>query len=247
LNSRLNDYITSSIKTKFEGKCSRHGYIKTGSTTIVSKTSGTIVSGFLNGYTSFDVTFRAEVCNPQVGYIFKATIVNSNKFGILAEAFVDKRPVIEVIIAKKNNIVAFENLEIGQEIQVKVLGKKFQLNDTRVVVVAKLVVDTSDGNIDNANSNLDDVLSDGEYVDDCVDVGVISDDDDASEKSEKESDEEEDDEEDEEETEAEAAAAADPDDDEDVDDDADIDADAEGDGGDGVADDGDSVLPDGDE
>jgi len=202
LNTRLNDCIISLIKKKIEGKCSKHGYIKSGSTAIISKTSGTIVSGFLNGYTSFDVTFRAEVCNPQIGYIFKATIVNTNKFGVLAEAFVDKKPVIEVIIAKKNNQAAFENLVIGQDIQVKVLGKKFQLNDTRVVVVAKLVVDVADGHGHTINDDIEDVVSEGEYGDDLEDiVGTLSDDDDtnASEKTEQEESDEESEEEDEEE------------------------------------------------
>jgi DNA-directed RNA polymerase subunit E'/Rpb7 len=141
--------ILEKLKEKVEGKCSKHGYIKVDSVEIYKITPGKVELAGLNGFTQYLVYFYAEVCNPLVGSLIKCNVVNSNKFGILAEAgfysnsrFVN---VLEIIIAKNSvNIVSdvdLEKINIGDEIIVEVLGKKFELEKNTLSIVGRVVKD----------------------------------------------------------------------------------------------------------
>ena len=191
LNANINNYILRSLKSIFEGKCSKHGYIKPGSINLVSKTYGTIVSSFLNGTVSYDVTFSAYVCNPQIGSVIKAVVVNSNMFGVLAEYGIPINgimvPMIEIIIAKKNTDI---DISIGQEINVEVVGKKFELNDTKIIVVGKYIKDPT---IVKTNKNTGGVDDEDEEDDDGgeEESGDIKSESEEGEESEHETEEEE--------------------------------------------------------
>jgi DNA-directed RNA polymerase subunit E'/Rpb7 len=141
--------ILEKLKEKVEGKCTKHGYIKVDSVEIYKITPGRVELAGLNGFTQYLVYFYAEICNPLVGSLIKCNVVNSNKFGILAEAgfysnsrFVN---VLEIIIAKNSvNIVSdvdLEKINIGDEIIVEVLGKKFELEKNTLSIVGRVVKD----------------------------------------------------------------------------------------------------------
>lgn len=137
------------LREKLEGKCSKHGYIKKDSIEIYKVSPGRIELVGLNGYAQYSIYFYAEVCNPLVGSIVKCTVANINKFGILAEAgfysnseFIN---VLEIIIAKNSvNIVSdidLEKIQIGDEIIVEILGKKYELESTKISIVGRVIKD----------------------------------------------------------------------------------------------------------
>ena len=141
LTSSLDKFILRKLQYNLEGKCSHHGYIQPFSIKVISKTPGKAVAASLNGDTVFYVFFEAKLCNPAVGSTIQATIVNFNMFGILAEASININnndiPVIEVIIAKKDE--THDNVKIGDNIKIKILGKKFELNDNKIVVIGSII------------------------------------------------------------------------------------------------------------
>lgn len=152
VNKNYREIITTYTKLKNEGVCTKYGYIKHNSIEIIKISPGTMRLVSLNGDIIFHVQFKADICNPAIGTVIPAVITNSNKFGILAETSVKVMddtgkmlsiPVIETVITKQGVGIAgnvdLETLNIGDSINIEVLGKKFELNDKKICVVGKVI------------------------------------------------------------------------------------------------------------
>lgn len=190
MNNLYREQIAASMQARFEGKCTHHGYIKPGSI-VIKKISPGIVQDFsLNGDVVYRCLFDAEVCNPATGSIIEAVVKNVNRFGARAECTVDNgynttAVVIEVILAKHLNMdIDLETLKINQTIKTEILGKKFELSDTKISVLGK-VIDTSKSiqvAVENEEQEDDDEDDDAELI---VDDGEELEDDDNDVESEK--------------------------------------------------------------
>lgn len=190
LHRGIKQEISGILKRNFEGKCSHHGYIKLNSIDVVHMSSGKIQDFSLNGAINYNVKFSADVCNPSVGSILEATVVNSNRFGIMAECYTvvegARHPVIEVVVvanqsSETSNELDIQKIRKGQTLRVEVLGKKFELNDKKLSVVGRILSK-------KANIKLDaDVDRDGKDSDDeDVEDPIIEELEDAEEEPEKE-------------------------------------------------------------
>lgn len=141
LSKEYRAYVLDLLRRRMEGRCTRHGYIKEGSIDVYKVAPGSIELVGLNGSIVFDVHYYAEVCNPLIGNTIKATVTNMNKFGILAEV----GGILEIVIAKNSiNIqhdagVDVDSIQIGHQVMVEVIGKKFELNDKKISIVGRLV------------------------------------------------------------------------------------------------------------
>lgn len=141
LSKTYRKYVSDRLKTSMEGVCSKHGFIKQGSIDIYKIAPGNIELVGLNGSVVFDVYYHAEVCNPLIGSVVKATVVNMNKFGILAET----GGILEIIIARNSVSISHESsamldsIQKGQTIMVEIVGKKFELGDKKISIVGRLV------------------------------------------------------------------------------------------------------------
>jgi DNA-directed RNA polymerase subunit E'/Rpb7 len=149
INKEFKNEIFSRLKSKVEGVCSKHGYIKHGSVEIYKIAPGVVELASLSGHVVFDVYFYGEVCNPLIGSMLKATISNINRFGILAEAGyyvgADYQTVLEIVIAKNSvNIqseVDLDNVKIGDEVKIEVIGKKYELGEKKISAIGRVVRD----------------------------------------------------------------------------------------------------------
>ena len=151
LGSNYRDMIQQLMRQRVEGMCSRHGYIMPGSLSIHKVWPGRLEAVSLNGDVRFDIQYYANVCNPPVGTVLTARVVNTNKFGVLAQAGIllpdgDFVPVVEIIVTKTPmasvpgaSEVDLEALKAGDEINVEIMGKKFELNDDKISVIGRAV------------------------------------------------------------------------------------------------------------
>lgn len=134
-------FILQKLRKQNEGVCTKHGYIRENSIELYKVAAGAVDKVGLNGYVVFDVHYYAEVCNPLLGNVVKAKVVNVNKFGILAEV----APILEIIVAKNSvnilsdNTIDLETIRPGDIIQVEIMGKKFELNDRKISIVGRVV------------------------------------------------------------------------------------------------------------
>jgi len=120
-----------------EGKCSKEGYIKRNSVRVLSYSAGVVQSNNI----VFDVSFECLICNPCEGQKIKVIVENITKAGIKANYYkLDERPIIVFITRDhyyndSNNI--FKNVKENDEIYIKVIGSRFQLNDNSISVLAE--------------------------------------------------------------------------------------------------------------
>lgn len=139
ISKNYKEEVFKRLKSKVEGICTKHGYIKPNSIEIYKICSGRVELIGLNGSTVFDVYFFADVCNPLLGSVLKCRVSNINKFGILVEA----GNIIEAIVAKNSvsiqSDVDLEKIRIGDEVMIEVVGKKYELNDKKISLIARIV------------------------------------------------------------------------------------------------------------
>jgi len=128
--------IEKILNDNFEGKCSIEGYVKRGSTKIITFSSGTVV-----GNTAiFTVVFEYMVCNPPQGMRISCAVKNVTNAGILAHTDDSEYSPLNIFIARDHhyNIPYFSELKEGDIIMIRVVGQRFELNDPYVSVIGEL-------------------------------------------------------------------------------------------------------------
>jgi DNA-directed RNA polymerase subunit E'/Rpb7 len=145
------EHINTTLKGKVEGKCSRHGYIKKDSLEILHLGLGEVEQHTFRGYVNFNVKCKVELCNPVVGSVILGKVQNINSFGILClcgytemvSGVAQHINVLEVIIPKQSiaikSEVELDKVRIGDEVRIEISGKKFELNDTKISAIGKIV------------------------------------------------------------------------------------------------------------
>lgn len=179
------------LRDRYEGKCSRHGYIRTGSVKIHKLGLGQVQMVSLNGDVSYTVQFSAGVCLPVVGNVFKATVKNMNKFGVLCDVTRDRDTVMEIIVAKNSpeiqSEVNLDDLRIGDAVNVEVLGRKFELNDKKISIIGRLVVNFKQSRVVQRAQSLAVAGTDASNADDVESIVPTDEDDDEEDEEDDES------------------------------------------------------------
>ena len=147
LTQDFNTIIKEKLQSKLEGICTRHGYIKPGSLDIIKRSSGKFIKQHFNGHIHFDILCKGEVCNPPKGLIVEAEVKNKNTLGLLAEGMmvIDNTniPILDIIIPKKAagivSEINIDEVDIGDTINIMIMGKRFQMNDNKISIIGRAV------------------------------------------------------------------------------------------------------------
>ena len=124
------------IASQIEGKCVVEGFIKPGSAKIATYSSGIVKADEI----IFDITFECMVCSPVEGMLINCVAKNITKMGIRAETNETPSPVV-IFISRDHHYTSsyFSNIKENDDIQVSVIGQRFELNDKYVSIIAKIV------------------------------------------------------------------------------------------------------------
>jgi DNA-directed RNA polymerase subunit E'/Rpb7 len=190
------DEILKRLKIKLEGKYTKHGYIKEDTINIHKILPGNVDLIGLNGTVIYMIYFHADVCNPLIGTIVNAKVINLNKFGILTSAlYENNNSVLEIIIAKNSvNIISDSNLDeikINDIVKVEILGKKVKFNDTKIYAIGRVIKDETLKSINNSNDNVDNE-EDEDFTEDIIIEEDLIEDPDIEEDADADEDEEDD-------------------------------------------------------
>lgn len=128
-------YFMSYAKDKLEGKCRNEGYLSIGSMTLESYSCGLLYADSV----SFDVIFKADVCNPEINTITDCKIINNTKIGIRGIYQETDNPIIFFVSREHNPSKNFDDYVIGQTIQVKIIGTRFELNDSSISSISEII------------------------------------------------------------------------------------------------------------
>ena len=135
LDENFPAYIEKIVKNNVEGKCIKEGYVVPNTVIILKRSIGNMNNNQFNGNITFDITIGAKVCNIPVNSVIKALVKKINKLGILAEL----GPLM-IIVPKEihQDKEPFSKINIGDEIDLLVIGKTFHLNSNIISIYAKL-------------------------------------------------------------------------------------------------------------
>lgn len=136
VGSNIKQTLEKVISLQIEGKCIVEGYVKPNSTKIISYSSGLVNGADI----MFDVTFECLVCSPVEGMHIKCIAKNITKAGIRAETDENPSPVV-IFIARDHhyNLPYFSTIKENDEIKVRVIGQRFELNDKYISIIAELL------------------------------------------------------------------------------------------------------------
>jgi DNA-directed RNA polymerase subunit E'/Rpb7 len=135
LDENFPAYIEKILKNNVEGRCIKEGYVVPNTVVILKRSIGNMNNNQFNGNIMFDITIGAKVCNIPVNSVIKASVKKINKLGILAEL----GPLM-IIVPKEihQDKEPFLKINIGDEIDLLVIGKTFHLNSNVISIYAKL-------------------------------------------------------------------------------------------------------------
>jgi hypothetical protein len=133
--SDMNYYFMTYAKNHMEGKCKKYGYIRPKSTRIVSYTAP-ILKG---NNCIYDVNYSCEVCNPDIDQIYICKIMKLAKIGIRAMITLNNNPIVFYISREHNPSINFDDYKENDELNVRIIGKRFQLNDPYIEAIAEIV------------------------------------------------------------------------------------------------------------
>jgi DNA-directed RNA polymerase subunit E'/Rpb7 len=136
VGSNIKGTLENILRSNIEGKCSIEGYVKYRSCNIITYSCG-LVTGNL---AIFTVVYECLVCNPSQGMRISCSVKNITNAGILAHVDDSEYSPVNIFIARDHhyNIPYFSELKEGDNIMIRVIGQRFELNDAFVSVLGEL-------------------------------------------------------------------------------------------------------------
>ena len=138
IGKNIKQNLEKVISQRAEGKCIPEGFVKPESISILTYSSGNIMGQNVE----FCATYECFICNPVEGMIIDCTTKTITKAGIHAEVVDDKGNVpITIFVARDHHYknTYFNEIKENEKIQVRVIGVRYELNDTYISVISKLV------------------------------------------------------------------------------------------------------------
>lgn len=134
----IQENIKNNLEKKLYNKCSKEGYIKTNSIKILSYSSGLVEEKNV----VFDVMFECLICHPVEGQIIKCQAKNITRAGIKAIYVKEEKSPITIFIARDHhyNSDTFSKVKENDDITIKVIGIRYELNDETISVLGELKV-----------------------------------------------------------------------------------------------------------
>lgn len=137
VGKNLKEKISKNLSLKLEGKCNGDGFIKSGSLKVTTYSNGLLISGDVK----YKIVYEAYVCNPVEGHLIECNVNNVTKAGIRASVVDGEDTPLVIFIARDHhyNDSNFLSVKEGDNITVRVVGSRFELNDTYIAIIGELV------------------------------------------------------------------------------------------------------------
>jgi DNA-directed RNA polymerase subunit E'/Rpb7/predicted NAD-dependent protein-ADP-ribosyltransferase YbiA (DUF1768 family) len=130
----VNTLILTALR-QYEGRCIEEGYIKHGSVRVINYSCGML--SHVNVIIS--VVFECSIINPFVGQTIPCIVESNTKAGIKARLQGKESPFV-VFLARDHHhtFETFTTYKEGDKINVKIIGKRYEINDPKISIIAVL-------------------------------------------------------------------------------------------------------------
>ena len=135
VSNNMTRFFESYAEKKIESKCRNEGYVRMGSSSVLSYSTGLLTSDSI----IYNVVYSVDVCYPYENMEIKCKIKNITKIGIRAVISEHNNPIVLFISREHNPDKDFDQYKENQIINVKVLGHRFELNDEYISVIGELI------------------------------------------------------------------------------------------------------------
>jgi DNA-directed RNA polymerase subunit E'/Rpb7 len=135
MGGNIGEIIQRKLIEDLEGRCIIEGFVKNNSVRIINYSAGIMKSNNV----VFDVIVECLICCPVEGMRFKIKVDNITKAGIRGSSG-SKSPV-DVFVARDHHYKDkyFNNVQVGDTIQIRVLGQRYEINDPKISVIAEMM------------------------------------------------------------------------------------------------------------
>jgi DNA-directed RNA polymerase subunit E'/Rpb7 len=137
IGKNIKQTLEKIVAQSYEGKCIVEGYIKPGSTQVISYSSGIVKANSV----LYEVVFDCLACFPVEGMLIQAIAKNITKAGIRAESADETPSPLIIFVARDHHYsnAAFSKIKEGDRFLARVIGQRFELNDPYVSVIAEYI------------------------------------------------------------------------------------------------------------
>jgi DNA-directed RNA polymerase subunit E'/Rpb7 len=138
IGKNIKQNLEKVISERCEGKCIPEGFVKPQSIEILTYSSGNVMGQNVE----FCVTYECLICNPVEGMLIECMTKTITKAGIHAEVVDEKGNIpITIFVARDHHYknAYFNDIKENEKIQVRVVGVRYELNDTYISVISKLI------------------------------------------------------------------------------------------------------------
>lgn len=140
--SRVEDHLRQMVSNEMDGRCIAEGFIKPGSCVLRSHSIGALSAGNIR----FDLDVDCMLCCPKDGTVINCIAKTVTQAGIRAHACMSPSPVVIYISREMHDAVRhgpvpmpMDSIKPGDTMQIRVVGKRFELNDKHVSVIGELI------------------------------------------------------------------------------------------------------------
>ena len=133
LKRNIEASLLAQLRHQHEGRCVSEGYLMKRSLTVVEHSLGRM--NLIRGGLDYVVKFQADVCLPHPGQHFRVPVTLKSKIGLHAEL-----SPLKILLPRDLHIGngEFDEAAEGQEVEIEVVGSRFQQGDEAIVVLATL-------------------------------------------------------------------------------------------------------------
>ena len=158
-NEPIDSLLEKKAKQLIENKCSEQGFVLPGTIKLLSRSMGYFESARFTGDAVYYVKLEGKIVYPADGVRVIGEVIRKNKMGL----YVDYRKAIRIQVPRDLHIGSeeYEDVEVGDNIEVELKRSKFQINDPYILASAMFIEKKSDG-IDSATGIAEDSSEEGE-------------------------------------------------------------------------------------
>jgi|TARA_B110000495_G_C22884296_1_gene515714 DNA-directed RNA polymerase subunit E'/Rpb7 len=147
LNGNIDHIVRIKLKENIEGKSYEYGYIVEDSVSIIQRSMGVIVTNGKKSEIKYRIKYKATVVSPSENDEMNIIISSINKLGVIGYIQLndgdksEDSPIL-IMVPKEyfdSSTRNFNDLTVGQKMDVITLGVRSKFNSSNIQVIAKPV------------------------------------------------------------------------------------------------------------
>ena len=148
LTNDIDNLILIKLKEQVEGICFEDGYIIPNSVKIIKRKLGKIKTTNNQSGVQYEIEYKAKIISPINGDELEIYVNNINKMGIAGyirmhdtDSTSEDSPLVVMIPSEylKDSSYNIEDINVGQKLNVTVIGSRIKFKSDKIPVIAKVL------------------------------------------------------------------------------------------------------------